>query len=136
MRTEEKNYSDILFLPLLQAITESLGEQFSYEHREALLMSMTQLLMQRNIIKRKSEGYKADGIVRFGRDEVFLVEICGFFGNTLKSKIQFDRHKAAYGLLAMLKCTANKYEYGHAETFQKLEIIRISGAREKKLPHV
>lgn len=109
----------------MNAITKSLSQNFNYEHREAALVSMTDILLQKNLIKRRSKGYHADGIVRFIKDEIFIIEICGAYGNTLMSKIQFDRHKATYGLLAMLKCLAEKYEYGSIETFQKLEMMFI-----------
>jgi hypothetical protein len=87
----------------MNVVKESLGQNFNYEHREALLLSLTDILLQKNLIKRRSEGCKADGIIRFGKDEIFIIEVCGVYGNTLKSKIQFDRRKATYGLLAMLK---------------------------------
>lgn len=88
-------------------------------------MSMTEVLLRNKIIKRRAQGYLADGIVRFHHDEILLIELCGAFGNTLMSKIQFDRHKAVYGMLGMLKFLADKYEYGSLLTFKKLEIVFI-----------
>jgi hypothetical protein len=115
----------------MNAVTEPLGENFDYEHMEALLLFMTDILLQKDLIKRRSEDYKADEIiqkqtgiqeqtVQFGKDEIFVIELCSPFGNTLKSKMQFDRIMASYVLLAVLKCLANKYEYGSIEIFQKL----------------
>lgn len=107
-------------MPLFSAIVKSLGSEFQYEHREATLMSMTKVLLKNKIIKRR-----ADGIVRYHHDEILLIELCGAFGNTLMSKIQFDRHKAVYGMLGMLKFLADKYEHGSLQTFKKLEIVFI-----------
>jgi hypothetical protein len=120
---EEKNYADSFFLPLLTSITALLGNSYKYEHREAFLTSMTTLLLQTDLKKKKNEGYKTDGIISYKNDDSSLLKVCGFFGNSMKSKIQYDRHKGLYGLLGMLKTIANKYNYSSLVTFEKLQII-------------
>lgn len=119
---KEKNYNDLVFLPLFNAIVKSLGQNFNYEHREASLISMTNLMLQQKIIKKRSEGYLADGIVTFLSNEMMIIEACGAFGTTSMSKVQFDRHKGAYGLLGMLKTIADKFQFASLPTFEKLEV--------------
>lgn len=84
---------------------------------------MRRLWLQQRIIKKRSEGYKAGGFRCYKVDEILLIEVCKPFGNTFKSKIQFDRLKGTYGMLGMIKMIADKYRCASVETFQKLEII-------------
>jgi hypothetical protein len=65
IKANEKNYADNIILPLMEGITDSCGGDYSYEHREAFLSSMNTILKQRGLIKKNSEGYKADGIITF-----------------------------------------------------------------------
>lgn len=122
---EEKNYADSFFLPVFASITSLLGKSYKYEHREAFLQSMANILLKNNSIKKKSEGYKADGIISFKNNDLLIVEVCGCFGNSMKSKIQLDCHKELYGLMRMLKTVADKYQYSSLATFEKLHMIFI-----------
>jgi hypothetical protein len=104
---------------------KNLNKGLQYESREAFLNSINDIWKEKRIIKSKSEGYKADGIVRYRDMEIMIVEACGQYGNLLMSKIQFDRHKGLYGALSMLRTIALKFRYASLLTFQKLEILFV-----------
>jgi hypothetical protein len=120
---EEKNFVDYFISPMIRSITKMTSRMLAYESREAFLNSINDIWKAKRVIKSKSEGYKADGIVRYDDMEIMIMEACGGFGNMLASKIQFDRHKGLYGCLAMLRCFSLKYKYGSLSTFEKLEIL-------------
>lgn len=100
-----------------------MGELYTYESRECFLKSINTIWKKSGIIRSISEGFKADGIVRYNGLEIMLVEACGVYGNVAMSKIQFDRHKGLYACLAMLKTIAVKYKYASLPTFQNLRIL-------------
>ncbi|CEP17439.1 hypothetical protein [Parasitella parasitica] len=80
---------------------------------------------RRGLIKDNSEGYKADGILRYQDNEILLVELCGAFKSTSRSKLQFDRHEGMYGVLGMLKHIRKQHCYASLDTFNKLKIFFI-----------
>jgi hypothetical protein len=74
---------------------KNLDKGLKYESREAFLNAINSIWKAKRVIKSKSEGYKADGIIRYREMEIMIVEACGHYGNLLMSKIQFDRQKGS-----------------------------------------
>ncbi|KAI7874548.1 hypothetical protein K492DRAFT_137713 [Lichtheimia hyalospora FSU 10163] len=69
--------------------------------------------------------YCADGIMSaddFSGLEFLLTEVSSGYKNGDTSKISFDHYKAMFGMLAMIRTLAQKYNKGSLETFRKLRI--------------
>lgn len=77
VRDEEKNFVDFFITPFMKATMNPLDDLYSYESREAFLKSINTIWKNNGTIKSITEGYKADGIVRYKQVEVMLVEACG-----------------------------------------------------------
>ncbi|CEP15427.1 hypothetical protein [Parasitella parasitica] len=123
MTTEEKNFVDFFITPFMRPTVNTMGELYTYESRECFLKSINTIWKNSGIIRSTSEGFKADGIVRYKDLEIMLVEVCGVYGNVAMSKTQFDRHKGLYACLAMLRTIAVKYKSASLATFQNLQIL-------------
>jgi hypothetical protein len=107
----------------MRAIIGMMKEMYTYESRESFLQSINTIWKNTGVIRSVSEGFKADGIVRYKDMEIMLVETCGVYGNSAMSKIQFDRHKGLYACLAMLRTLAIKYKYASISNFQDVRIL-------------
>jgi hypothetical protein len=125
MEREEKNYADGFVKPLIDAMANTLNEELYYENREASLLSINNVLKRRGLIKDNSEGYKADGILKYHDDEILLLKLCGAFKSTSRAKLQFGRHKEMYGVLGMLKYISEKHCYASLDNFSKLKIYFV-----------
>ncbi|KAG0165188.1 hypothetical protein DFQ30_008850 [Apophysomyces sp. BC1015] len=67
--------------------------------------------------------YLADGVVRFDEDkEILLLETSSAYSTATAEKISFDHHKGMFGLLSMMKTTADQYKYASFEIFRKLKL--------------
>lgn len=101
-----------------------MDDLYSFESREGFLKPINTIWKNNGTIKSITEGYKADGIVRYKEVEVILVEACGAYGNNAMSKIQFDCHKGLYACLAMLRTIAIKYKHASTNTFYTQKVCK------------
>lgn len=72
--------------------------------------------------------YKSDGVIcveKYHDLEILLTEVSNSFGSKDSGKISFDHYKAMFGLLAMLRTTAQKYRGGSFDTFKTLKVHYI-----------
>lgn len=119
---EEKSYRAYFAHPVCTAIANYVNTPLDFLPAEAILLSMSKFLRNKNMIKNDRESYKADGIFQYNKFEIGIVDISGPFGNPNRSKFQFDFHKAMYGCMSIMWDIVNTYHYGTIQTFEELEI--------------
>ena len=75
-----------------------------------------------------SKLYNADAIIRatdIGNAEICLLEISNAFDEAGRPKISFDRHKAMFGLLSMIKSIVQEYHHATYKELKKTKFIFI-----------
>jgi hypothetical protein len=95
---------------------------------------MSKYLKYEDRVKNDRECYKADGIYQYKNFEICINEISGPYNNPLKSKYQFDFHKALYGCMSIIWDIIQNYYYGTIKTFEELEVhfIHNKGNEQNK----
>jgi hypothetical protein len=130
----EAVYNKFLVEPFLKAVSASINEgkyagiDVGFFPGEEHLLSMTRQLEQKGQFKDSRFRYNADGVIRlqdFYDIEVCVTEISGVFKNTDRTKINYDHHKAMFGVLSMLKTIADAMKYASLNIFEKIKIFFI-----------
>lgn len=89
---------------------------------------MTFQLKEGGLVDRRYK-YNADGIISTNSHtlEILLAEVSNGYGSNDQNKISFDHNKAMFGMLAMIKTIAQKYEQAQLSTFKKLKVHFLHG---------
>lgn len=108
-----------LIEPSLKACVRMLrinGYDISYLPAEVELNSMTVQLTKEGLLDNRFK-YNADGKIRINanKQEPLIVEVSSGLDQGTQEKIDFDHSKAMFGMLAVLKTIADKYNYGSFE---------------------
>ncbi|KAI9470783.1 MAG: hypothetical protein EXX96DRAFT_491183, partial [Benjaminiella poitrasii] len=69
--------------------------------------------------------------------EPLILEVSSALDQATQGKIDFDHSKAMFGMLAVLKTVAGKYDYGSFESFTKIKIhfIHVYGNSSHVIRH-
>ena len=95
---------------------------------EEQLLSMTKQLKNNNTQYDERSCYKGDAVLRCldnktgGNMELLLLETSNSYDDTTEKKVNFDFHKGMFGIVAMLKTIADRYNYAPFDSFKKLKL--------------
>lgn len=65
MTIGEKNFVDFFITLFTRTTVKTLSELYAYESKECFLKSINSIWKNSGVIRSTSEGFKADGIVRY-----------------------------------------------------------------------
>lgn len=112
-------------LPCIKAASNSVkehGYNMTTFPGEEELYSMTRQLQQQGQTDKRLK-YNTDGVTRFNKmDEVLILETSSAYNKATCDKASFDHYKAMFGLLSVLRTTAEKYEFASLDMFKELKI--------------
>ncbi|KAL9553165.1 hypothetical protein MBANPS3_003415 [Mucor bainieri] len=129
----EDAFNQLFVWPFMDIITPRNIGGSEWVNGQPVLKSMTKQLKNGGIYVDDKHIYKTDGLIKLfdlKEQEIILVETSGSFTNDDKNKINFDHHKAVYGMLSMLKCIANDYDHASLNTFEKIKVYFLHAADE------
>jgi hypothetical protein len=119
---EEKSYRAYFVHSICAGINNYLDPETTFLPAEAPLSAMTKYLKKQDMIHTEREVYKADGIYRYQTIEFCINEISGPFNNKLRSKYQFDFHKAMYGCMSIMWDIVQNFYLATFTTLEELDI--------------
>ncbi|KAL9551135.1 hypothetical protein PS6_005149 [Mucor atramentarius] len=132
----ESTFDDLFIYPYLVAVSKAVQPhscKADFKVGETCLQSMSRQLKALGLETNDKNQYKADGLIKlygFKKLEVLLLETSGSHENNDKVKINFDHHKAIFGVLAMLKTIADEFRFASVKTFQHLKLYFVHAAGE------
>ncbi|KAG2224802.1 hypothetical protein INT45_005326 [Circinella minor] len=123
----ESSWNVAVLYPMMKAcaryISLAKGRAITFVPGEAPLQAMTNI----GVATTKAP-YNADGILRVSnldKAEICLLETSSAYNKAGRAKISFDHHKAMFALLAMIKNTAQNFQYATYDELKKMKFIFI-----------
>lgn len=135
--SDEDAFNQLFTWPYLHLIGKSINSHDCkgyFVQGQPFLESMSHQLKATGVSVNEKSQYKTDGMIKlFGLKnlELLLLETSGHFSNSDNVKIKLDHHKGIYGILAMLKCIADKYSFASVEKFSRVKVFFLHAAETK-----
>ncbi|CAO3679486.1 unnamed protein product [Rhizopus stolonifer] len=135
--SNEDAFNQLFIWPYLHLIGKSINSHDCkgyFVQGQSLLESMSNQLKAAGVSVDEKSQYKTDGMIKlFGLKnlELLLLETSGHFSNRDNVKIKLDHHKGIYGILAMLKCIADKFTFASVEKFSRVKVFFLHAAETK-----
>ncbi|KAG0938477.1 hypothetical protein G6F57_006685 [Rhizopus arrhizus] len=135
--SDEDAFNQLFTWPYLHLIGKSINSHDCkgyFVQGQPFLESMSHQLKATGVSVNEKSQYKTDGMIKlFGLKnlELLSLETSGHFSNSDNVKIKLDHHKGIYGILAMLKCIADKYSFASVEKFSRVKVFFLHAAETK-----